>query len=300
MKKQKYIYCVILSLGLLAICNYAFSQSTTSSQGLVKVTDEIFVLSRYGCNIAIVVGKDGLLTVDSGYKGAALKTDSVISTISKLPIKYILDTHIHYDHLGGNKKLSEDGAVIVSHVNTRKAMLVEWNMPEIAGIKYPIVPPYSKEFLPTICFQDSLTVYFENEVIKCIHYPNGHSDGDVIYFFQKTNLIHTGDLFLSNGFPIIGSSIDGYIEAVDNIIKICNDKTIIVPGHGPVSNRKELQDYRIMLFEGRNRIDKLVKEGKTVDEVIAANPTKDLFKGGKSWLPDKLFVATVHMDLSKK
>ena len=301
--KKLYSNLILFSFCFL-LCNLSFSQNPVINQGLSKVSEGIYMLENYGCNIAVMVGPEGLLIIDSGYKRTALKIDSIISTISNLPIKYVLNTHFHYDHLGGNKKLSEDGAVIVAHENTRLRMLSEWNIPEIAGIKYPIIPPYPVEYLPKICFQDSLKIYFNNEIVQGIHFPNGHSNCDVIYYFQKANVIHTGDLFLSNGFCVIdyycGGTTDGYIRAVDNILKICNEKTLIIPGHGAISNRQGLVDYRDMLAESRTRIAALIKQGKTVDEVIAADPTKDLFKGGETWLPTKIWVYTVYKDLSKK
>ena len=302
--KSRCNFLVFLSFYFLTFSNWSLSQNPVINQGVIKVAEKIYVLNDYGCNIAVMVGHEGLLIIDTGYGEDALKMDSVIKTISNLPVKYVLNTHFHFDHLGGNKKLSEGGAVIVAHENTRQRMLLEWNIPEIAGIKYPIIPPYPVEYLPKICFQDSLIIYLNNEIIQCIHFSNSHSDGDVIYYFQKANVIHTGDLFLSNGFPVVdcycGGTTDGYIRAVDNILKICDERTVIIPGHGAISNRQGLQDYRYMLAESRTRIASLIKEGKTVDEVIGADPTKDLFKGGESWLPPKLFVFTVYQDLSKK
>jgi cyclase len=295
---------IIVFLWLLSIGCLLLSQNPVLSQGYTKVTEGVYMISRYGCNIAIVLGKDSLLVIDTGFKGSASKTDSVISTISKLPIKYLLDTHFHYDHIGGNKKLSEDGAAIVAQENTKKRMLIEWNPPEMAGVKYPNLPPYPEEFLPNICFKDSFNIYFNNDIIHCVNLPNAHSDCDVIYIFKNANIIHTGDLFLSNGFPVVdiysGGTIDGYIKAVDNVIKRCNEKTIIIPGHGSISNRQGLVEYRNMLSAARNNIEKLVKEGKTFDEVIAMDPTKDLYKGGKSWLAPKLFVYTVYQELLNK
>jgi len=124
------------------------------------------------------------------------------------------------------------------------------------------------------------------------------------FYFQNTNVLHAGDLFESNGFPIIdvwyGGTIDGYIKAIDEILKICNDNTVIIPGHGDPSNRQGLQEYRNMLSEAKARIIKFMSIGKSLDEVIAADPTKNLYKGGESWIPVKLFIASVYEDLSKK
>ena len=142
-------------------------------------------------------------------------------------------------------KLAEDGAVIVANENTRKHMLSGWKVPEFQGVKYSPVPPYSVEFLPEICFRDSLNIFFNNDIVKAIHYPNAHSDCDVIFYFQNANVIHAGDLFESNGFPILdvwyGGTIDGYINALDDILDICDENTIIIPGHGAPSNRQGMK-----------------------------------------------------------
>lgn len=302
--KSRCYFLLFLSFYFLTLSNWSLSQNPIINQGVIKVAENIYVLNDNGVNITVIVGHEGLLIIDTGYKEDALRTDSVISTISNLPIKYILNTHLHYDHVGGNKKLSEDGAIIIAQDNTRKRMVSEWNMPEILGIKAPVIPPYPVEYLPKICFQDSLKVYFNNEIIQCIHFAKSHSDCDVIYYFPKANVILTGDLFVSNGFAVVdsysGGTIDGYIRAVDNILKICDERTVIIPGHGVISNRQGLQDYLYMLAESRTKIANLIIEGKTVDEVIAADPTKDLFKGVLSSLPPKFFVYTVYQDLSKK
>ncbi|MBE0673819.1 MAG: MBL fold metallo-hydrolase [Bacteroidales bacterium] len=303
--KNLFYYFLLLIIPLLSLSHWSYSQNpVTNLTSGQRIAENIYLLTDYGCNMVVMVGQEGLLIIDTGYKGSALKTDSVISTISNLPVKYVLNTHLHFDHVGGNMKLAEDGAVIIAHENTRKHMLSGWKVPEIQGINYSPVLPYSIEYLPKICFKDSLNIYFNNDVVQAIHYPNAHSDCDVIFYFQNTNVLHAGDLFESNGFPILdvwyGGTIDGYIKALDDILKICNDNTVIISGHGDPSNRQGLQDYRNMLVESRTRISRLIEEGKSVDEVIAADPTKDLYKGGESWIPVKLYVATVYEDLSRK
>jgi glyoxylase-like metal-dependent hydrolase (beta-lactamase superfamily II) len=196
--KGRCYFLVFLSFYFLTLSSWSLSQNPVINQGVIKVAEKIYVLNDNGVNIAVMVGHEGLLIIDTGYKEDALRTDSVISTISNLPVKYILNTHLHFDHVGGNKKLSKDGAVIIAHENTRQRMLLEWNMPEILGIKAPISPPYPEEYLPNICFQDSLKVYFNNEIIQCIHFSKSHSDCDVIYYYPEANVISTGDLFVSN------------------------------------------------------------------------------------------------------
>jgi len=302
-KRMPYLF-VILSICMMSIGVHAFPQNnTTNKSASVNVTEGIYRIKNFGCNTAVMTGDDGVLIIDTGVKAAELKTDSVIKTITNQPVRYILNTHFHLDHVGGNKELSDNGGVIVAQQNARQRMSTQWKVPTIAGMTYPVIPPYSAEYLPKVCFQDSIAIYFNNDTIQGIHFPNGHSDSDVIYFFRKANVIHAGDLFLSNGFPVIdiyyGGSIDGYIRAVDNIIRLCDERTIIIPGHGATSDRQGLVDYRNMLSAARAQIEKLIKEGKTLEEVIAADPTKDLFKGGKSWLPAPMFIDVVYKELSR-
>lgn len=301
---KKNTLITILALSILSLSNWSYAQSNTKLTRAPMIAKNTYLLTDYGCNILVMVGNDGLLVIDTGHKGFASKTDSAVHSIVNLPVKYILNTHLHFDHVGGNRKLSEDGAVIVAHENTRKHMTTGWKVDEILGVKYPIIPPYPTAALPVICFKDSLTLFFNNTAIEGIYCPNGQSDCDVIYNIPDFNIIHAGDLFESNGFPIIdvfyGGTIDGYIKAVNNIIEKCDDNTIVIPGHGTVSNRQGLMDYKVMLVESRARIAKLIEEGKSLDEVVAANPTKGLYKGGKSWIAENLFVATVYMDISKK
>lgn len=289
---------------MLSISNLSYAQPDTKLPGAHLLAENIYLFSDYGCNILVMLGNDGLLVIDTGHKSFASKMDSIVHSIINLPVKYILNTHLHYDHVGGNEKLSEDGVVIVAQENTRKHMTTSWKVDEILGVKYPTIPPYPTTALPVICFKDSLSLFFNNTVIHGIHYPNGQSDCDVIYDIPDFNIIHAGDLFESNGFPIIdvfyGGTIDGYIKALNKIIEKCDDKTIVIPGHGAVSNRKGLLDYKVMLVESRVRIAKLIEEGKLLNEVVAANPIKGLYKGDKSWIPENLFIATVYMDLIEK
>jgi len=303
-KRMPYLF-VILNICMMSVGGRAFPQNTTTDKyAPIKVTEGIYRIKNFGCNIAVMIGDDGVLIIDSGDQAAAVKTDSVIKTISNKPVRYVLNTHFHFDHVGGNKKLSGNDAVIVAQENTRQRMMTEWNVPTVAGVTYPVIPPYSEDYLPKICFQNSINIYFNNDTIQGIHFLNGHSDSDVIYFFRKANVIHTGDLFLSNGFPIIdiynGGSIDGYLRAVDNIISLCNERTIVIPGHGATSDRQGLVDYRNMLSTAKTNIEKMIKEGKTLEQVTASDPTKDLFKGGKSWLPASIFIDVVYKELSKK
>jgi cyclase len=286
---------------LILVSSYSYSQED-SSHPIIKIKDGISVIGDFGCNVAVLTGTDGILIIDTGHKNEADNLDSVIRTLINRPVRYVLNTHFHFDHLGGNNKFAADGAVIIAHNQTRDRMKKEWNVPEIAGVKYPIIPPYPELALPVLGFDDSIKIYMNGENICGYHFPNAHSDCDVVWLLKESNVMHTGDLFLSNGFPIIdiycGGSIHGYIEAVDEMIRLCDDETAVIPGHGPVSNRQGLIEYRSMLENSRKMIESLIAEGKSVNEIIGSKSIDVLYTKGESWLPSDLFVYVLYEELS--
>jgi glyoxylase-like metal-dependent hydrolase (beta-lactamase superfamily II) len=305
MKSKKVsISFIILLISALISGNLCYSQGKVINQSSVlEIFNEIYMLDDFGCNIAVSTGHDGVLIIDSGSESSATGLDSLISVLSNSSVRYILNTHFHFDHVGGNKILADNGTIIIAQANTRNRMMTKWNVPVMLGIEYPTIPPYNESFLPKVCFKDSINIHFNNHTIQAIHFPNAHSDCDVIYFFKEANVIHTGDLFLSNGFPIIdiyhGGSINGYINAVSEILELCNDETIIIPGHGSITDRQGLLDYLNLLTDSRDRIVKLISENKSLEDVIKADPIDDLLKGKKSWLPSKLFVYVVYQELKQ-
>lgn len=293
----------LLALCFLLISNLTLSQEPARpSPGVKEVSKGIFVITKLGCNIGVIVGKEGLLIIDTGMSEYSAITDSVISIISGLPVKYVFNTHFHFDHVGGNRKLAENGAVILAHDSTRRWMTVEWDLPEIGGIKVPVTPPFSLEYLPMICFHDSLNVYFNDNVIRCKNYTKAHSGSDAICYMENANVLFTGDLFLPAGLPLLdkykGGSIDGYISAVKKLYNLCDDKTIIIPGHGPVSNRQALLEYGAMLSIERERIVSLMNQGKTLDEIIFTEPLQGLRKSMDKMA--RAFVTMIYQELSGK
>ena len=300
-----YLLTVMIFTLILVSPEPGYTQHKETKQYPVReIRDGIYVIGAFGCNIAVSEGSDGLLIVDSGRKESAETLDSVLFSSFKLPVRYVLNTHNHYDHAGGNEKFGKDGAIIAGHSNCRKRMSKEWSVPKIVGIQYPTIPPYPEAALPKICFTDSLSLHFNGETIHAYHCPCAHSDADVVYHFKNANVVHAGDFFLSNGYPIIdnfhGGSFKGIIHAIDQVLSICDEETIIIPGHGELSDKKGLLEYRTKLAETGKRIEKLFNEGKTLEEVLEANPARSIFNGDPSWLPPKLFVYGVYRDLSVK
>lgn len=298
----------IIAFALLFLCQSGFTQELQSTQSTqpqaIKVAEGLYVLENSGCNITVSVGPDGILVIDTGYNRQAENNRARIAAISKDPIRFVLNTHYHYDHVGGNELFAADGGLIVAHENSRRNMSKEWKIPEILDMKWPTIPPYPENYLATLSYKNHMTLHFNDNIVQAKHIPGGHSDSDAIIIFHKSNVIHTGDLYLSHSFPIIdifhGGSVSGYIAAIDKIIGMCDEETKIIPGHGPISNLEDLSAYRDMLTAARDRIGKLMKDRKTLEEVVAADPTAGLFKDGQeSWLPPKIFIYCVYQELMK-
>jgi len=266
----------------------------------VKVADGIYMLLGLGGNIGVSVGEDGILLVDTQFSELMEKIKSAIAEINRGPIRIVLNTNWHYDHAYGNEPLGKSGALIIAHENSRMRMTSEQHYPDF-DMHYPAVP---KAALPVVTFKDSLTLHFNGEEVQVIHIENAHSDADIVIYLRKANVIHTGDLYFTILYPYIdvshGGSIDGMIAAAERIIGMIDKNTKIIPGHGPLSNREELTKYRDMLVTLRDRIKSQIKEGKTLEEVLASKPTADFDKVQAKAIPPEMFVKIIYNDLAKK
>lgn len=266
----------------------------------VPVAGNISMLIGSGGNIAVSIGEDGILLVDDEFPELVEKIKAAVANLNPGPIRFVLNTNWHYDHADGNKLLAEAGAIVIAHENSRKHMLSEQCAPELdPDFK---IPPYPKKALPVITVSNSLTLHFNGDEIRMLYVPNAHSDGDLLFHFVKANVIHTGDLFFSNGFPFInisaGGTVEGMIKAADIILGMCDERTKVIPGHGPLSGPEGVRAFRDLLVSGRDRIAALVKQGKSLDETVASKPVEGLYKGGESWLSSDMFIKIVYLDLT--
>ena len=260
-------------LGLLVFPVLGSAQDFDNIQiTTIPVTENIYVLQGSGGNIGVSIGDDGTFIVDDQY---APLTDKIVAAIAELtdhPVDFVVNSHFHYDHTDGNENFGRAGALIVAQDNSRRRMATDQ---VLSGSNRP-QPAYSEVGLPKITFLESMRFYYNDNVVDVMHTGPGHTDGDTQVYFRDANVIHTGDMFVRYGLPYIdhgnGGSLDGMIDACWTLAGLINDDTIIIPGHGQLSTRTDLLEYRSMLVTIRDRIKQMIALGRTVDEVVAANP----------------------------
>ena len=270
----------------------------------IKTTDlgdKVFMLEGQGGNITVAVADDGIIMVDGQYAPLHDKIKAAIEVISKAPVKYLINTHYHGDHTGGNELFATDGVTILAEINVRKR-LEAGTTNGLTGAK---TPPAPADALPSKTYTKIFKIRLKGRVADLKHIPNAHTDGDTYVWFKTANVLSTGDTFTNGRYPNIdfanGGNIKGMIAATDAYLKLTNAKSRIVPGHGPLADRAVLTEYRTMLVTARDRMAKLVKDGKSEDDVVAAKPFSDF---DTKWAPTELaannFVRVVYHALADK
>ncbi len=267
----------------------------------IPVAAHVFMLAGAGGNLCLATGDDGALLVDSDYEQLGPKLSAAIKEKTDKPLRFVINTHWHFDHVQGNQALADAGAVIVAHENVRKRMSSE----QVLGGLDPRVPPSPAAAWPKVTYTDALTLHWNNDEVRIKHLNPAHTDGDSVVFFTKANVLHAGDVYFNGMYPFIdvnaGGSLDGMIAAVDRVLELVNADTKIIPGHGPVSTPEELRAYRQMLATVRERVQALVQQGKTREEVIAAKPTHDLDeKWARGGMTADVFTGVVYDGMKKR
>jgi glyoxylase-like metal-dependent hydrolase (beta-lactamase superfamily II) len=237
---------------------------------VVKVTDGIYMLQGSGGNIAISVGEDGVVMIDAEFAPLATKIKAAIKSVTDQPIRFLLNTHYHFDHTGGNPEFSKD-STIIAHDNVRRRM-EKGDPPKLAGRDNP---PSPKAALPIITFDNSLTVHLNGEDIRALHFASGHTDGDSIIFFPKANVVHMGDDFVTYGFPFVdaagGGSILGLVENAEKAMAAVPDDVKVIPGHGPLSTKADVKKFTMWLRECIDLVQAGIKKGRTLDQLKKDN-----------------------------
>lgn len=258
-----------------------------------KLGDRLTMLSGPGGNVVVLTGSDGKIVVDTFVEPAWESLNKSMAELGKEPIKALIDTHWHFDHTDNNAQFKKAGAAIVAHENTKTRMS---ETHQLLGMKFPASPP---EALPTQTFKTTHNIDANGEQIVLAYIPPAHTDTDITIRFAKANAIHLGDLFFNGIYPFIdastGGKINGMIAASDSILKAVDANTKIVPGHGPLGDRAALTRFRDMMVTVRDRVQKLKTAGRTLDEVIAANPSKEFDEAwGKGFMDPKNFISIVY------
>jgi cyclase len=270
----------------------------------IKTTDlgdNCYMLEGQGGNITVAVATDGIIMVDGQFAPLHDKIKAAIATISNLPIKYLINTHYHGDHTGGNESFAKDGAIIVAQIHV-KNRLAAGTTNGLTGAK---TPPAPQAALPSDTYTNFSKIRLRGRVADLKHIENAHTDGDTYVWFKTANVLSTGDTFTNGRYPNIdfanGGNIRGMIAAAYIYLKLTNAKTRIVPGHGPLADKAALVEYHKMLITARDRMAKLVKDGKSEADVVAAKPFADL---DAKWAPTELastnFIRVVYHSLADK
>ena len=248
-----------------------------------KLNDTTYMLVGAGGNIGLCVGDDAVFIIDDQFAPLAPKIKAAIAAITKKPVQFLLNTHFHFDHTGGNEAFGRDGALIVAHDNVRRRMTAD-QLITFIGAKQNASP---KAALPVITVAAEISFHINGDAVHAFHVPRAHTDGDLVVHFRKGDVVHMGDTFFNGMYPFIdtssGGTADGVVAAADRVLALATDKTKIIPGHGPLANKAALQAYRNMLATVAQRIKALRAAGKSDDEIVAAKPAADqdaAFGGG--------------------
>jgi cyclase len=269
--------------------------------GVIPVAGNISMLTGMGGNMAICAGEDGVFLVDDQFAPLTEKITAAIATVSEKPVRFLLNTHWHMDHTGGNENLGKSGVVIVAHQNVRKRM----STGQFAELLQTTIPASPAEALPIITFTSDVTFHLNGEEIHVVYVDPAHTDGDAVVHFKKANVIHTGDLYFAGTYPFIdlesGGSLEGYLRAVDAIIDMANASTKIIPGHGKLSNVAEMKEWRGRIGMMKDRVASMIREGKTLDEIQKAKIGAAYDDAmGKGFIKPPQMIELLYRGLSRK
>src|SRR5690242_9523052 len=263
---------------------------------VTKVAGTVYMLEGAGGNIGVSVGEDGIVIVDDQFAPLAPKIKAALKGITDKPIRFVLNTHFHGDHTGGNAQFSGD-APIIAQENVRK------RLKEGTTAGGQTTPPAPKEALPVITFNDRATVHLNGEDIRAIHFPNGHTDGDSVIFFPKSNVVHMGDDFVTYGFPFVdvhnGGSVSGMIAGVEKVLTMVPADVKIIPGHGAISSPADVRKFVEMLKGTRALVAKASREGKTADQMKSEHLLSQYEDLGKGFIKTDAWIDLLLADIEK-
>ena len=270
---------------------------------VTKVSGNIYMLEGAGGNIAASVGEDGIVIVDDQFAPLADKIQAALKDlgITNKPVRFVINTHYHGDHTGGNEPFNNAGSTVIAHDNVRKRLETGGTAGNGGSLKMD-VKPSPKAALPIITFEHDVTVHLNGEDIRALHFPSGHTDGDSIIFFPKNNVVHMGDDFVRYGFPFIdvasGGSVQGMIEAMEKTMAQLPADVKVIPGHGALSNMDDVRAYTKMLKETSAVVQKALSEHKTLDQMKQAKVLDPWSKFSGQFVNTDAFIETLYNSLT--
>lgn len=270
---------LVFSVVILINC-FSFKQTYNNQMNkntatkLIQVKDSLYYIKGHGGNIGVLIGGDGVLLVDDQFAYSHSDIKANLSTISNLDVKYVINTHWHVDHTNGNEKFGASGSMLIAQKNSQERM----SSNQYIQVFNHHQKAYSKKGIPQLSFTNSMEMNCNQQSIQLISMNHAHTDGDLIVVFKEANVIHTGDIFVTYGYPFIdepnGGTIQGVIKAIDQIILLADEETKIIPGHGEISTKQDLISYNKMLKIILQKISYQVRSGKSYQEILASHPTE--------------------------
>ncbi len=290
------ILCALFALSLNAHSNNGAGSQKYKSE---KLSKNIFMLRGKGGNIVLLKGSDGLLLIDDDYKDLSTELKKEITHHGKVDsLKYLINTHWHGDHTGGNIELGKY-TTIVAHDNVRKRLSTKQ---EVKLFKM-VSKPYPKNALPSLTYSNTMNIYFNEEEINIIHYSYGHTDGDSVVLFKKSNIIHMGDLYFAGMFPFVDVGTGGDVlqmaKNVNIILNKIDDSTKVVPGHGKLSNKKELNEFYKMLVGTYNEVNHMVSNGDKLEIIKKKGLSKKWAKWNVGFLKEDVWIGIIYQSIIK-
>ena len=289
-----------LPLILLALASPALAQQDLSKVEIKaqQLAPGVAVLFGAGGNIGVSYGEDGTILIDDQFAPLTAKIQKAVADLGAKPVKFLINTHWHGDHSGGNENLGNAGAIIMAHDNVRVRMAAG------ATVAGNVSPPAAKAALPVITYADGLKLHLNGEEVRVIHMPAGHTDGDSIIHWTKSNVIHMCDLFMFGvSFPFVdggsGGNVRGFVTAADKALAIADDRTKIIPGHGVIATKADLQKHRDMVAGVIAKIESGIKQGKTLDQIKAMRPADSYGVKADGFITADRFVHTVYEMVKK-
>lgn len=265
---------LIATAALAALpCTGLKAQDKPVEYKTTALSDTVTAIRARGGNVAVSHGEDGVFIIDDQYKPTIDQLLAAIGDISAKPVRFVINTHYHGDHVGGNEAVSERGGVVIAHDNIRQRMSTDqfnhfWN---------DTTPAWPADSLPVITFNDKVTLHLNGEPVTAYHVPRGHTDGDSIIHFPESNVLHMGDIFFNGLYPFIdldgGGTLQGMIAAVAMGLELADEETRIIPGHGALTDKAGMQGYHDMLVEMRDIVQGMIDRDMSLEQVVAANPT---------------------------